>query len=116
MRYLTIVSLLALLAWSCEPQQEIGLLDSSTLKFYAITACGMETDLGAETPAEWADRMADFATNAGLTVLAYELQYEAQPIPEYPICGNCNRTGDVVHLTVPDEQESALRELGFVDL
>ena len=116
MRYLTLLSFLALLTWSCEPQEDLDLTNDTTLKFYAITICGSETDLGDESPAAWADRIADIVTGAGLTVLAYELDFEAQPVPEHPICGNCNRTGDIVKVTVPNEEETALRELGFVDL
>lgn len=115
MRKFLILAALLPFAFACE-RETTEVLDQSTLKFYAIVACGSETDLGDESPAEWAHRMADIAIGAGLDVLNHELGFEPQPVPDQPICGNCMRTGDVVRITVPLAQESPLRELGFVDL
>lgn len=105
---------LALIGFSCEKEVTTLPVQDITLKFYAIHACGLETDLQAETPAEWAERIKDLVEAEGIDVLNMELDFEEQSYPE-PICGNCMRSGDLVKFTILEEQEQELRDFGFVD-
>ena len=84
------------------------------LKFYAIQACGQITDIAfSDTPQSWFMRVKDLLEEDGIVLEESSLSYEIQE--HVGFCGNCERTGDVLAVSVTREFEQALRNLGFTD-
>jgi len=114
MRNLIGIFCLCVLAFACEKEEtSILLTDSVALQFHAIVICGSTYDLGNETAEEWAQRIVDLVTDDGITIISHELDFVEVENPGF--CGNCSHTGDILKVIAPEEDEEALRALGFVD-
>jgi hypothetical protein len=114
MRILIAVFTICLFSFSCE-KEDANILPVAQLELnlHAIAACGGEFDLGAETPEAWGQRLVDALTAEGITIYDFEVRFEAIEHPFF--CGNCAPTGDILSVQADTADESALRELGFVD-
>lgn len=114
MRNLIGILCLSFLAFACEKEETTILSpDSVALELHAIVACGSTTDLGSETAEEWGQRIIDLVSADGITIVSYELEFMEVENPGF--CGNCSHTGDILKVIAPEEDEEALRALGFVN-
>jgi hypothetical protein len=105
---------LCLLAFACEKQDTTILPpDSVALELHAIIACGSTYDLGNESAEGWGQRIVDLVAAEGITIISYELDFVE--VEHVGFCGNCSHTGDILKVTAPEEDEEALRALGFVN-
>jgi hypothetical protein len=112
MRNLIGVLCLSLLALACEKQETTILPpDSVALELHAIVICGSTYDLGDESAEDWGQRIVDLVTADGITIISYELDFVEVEHPGF--CGNCSRTGDILKVIAAEEDEDALRALGF---
>jgi hypothetical protein len=112
MRNLIGILCLSFLAFACEKEETILLSpDSVALEFRAIVACGSTYDLGNETAEEWGQRVVDLVTEDGITIISFELDFVEVENPGF--CGNCSRTGDILKVIAAEDDEDALRGLGF---
>ena len=114
MRNLFFILTLSLFFVSCEkeditvepfPAQQIE------LELHAIVACGGEFDIDGENPQTWGQRIVDAVSAQGLTIIAFEVNFQEVEHPGF--CGNCAPTGDILKVVAPEEEAEELRSLGF---
>lgn len=112
----TLISLLCLclLTLACE-KEDVTIFsvpqDQVALELHAIVACGGEFDRGDESAEEWAQRVVDAVSTAGLSIINFTVEFQEVENPGF--CGNCAPTGDILKVTAPREQEEELLALGF---
>ncbi|WP_367388142.1 hypothetical protein [Lewinella sp. LCG006] len=105
---------LCVLAFACEKEETTFLpTNGVALELHAIVICGSTYDIGNETAEEWGQRIVDLVSADGITIVSFELDYVEVENPGF--CGNCSRTGDILKVIAAEEDEEALRALGFVD-
>jgi hypothetical protein len=114
MRNLIGILCLSFLAFSCgkeemtiQPLPQTGI----ALELHAIVICGSTYDLGDESAEDWGQRIVDLVTADGITIISFELDFVE--VEHIGFCGNCSRTGDILKVIAAEEDEDALRALGF---
>jgi hypothetical protein len=116
MRNLIGILCLSFLAFACD-KEDVTILpappNSIALELHAIVICGSTYDLGDESAEDWGQRIVDLLSADGITILSFELDFEEVEHPGF--CGNCSRTGDILKVIATEEDEDALRALGFED-
>lgn len=84
------------------------------LRLDGISLCGNpDLDYVYDSPELWRTNILEFLKTQEFNVQDSRLDFEAQPIDDFPICGNCNFTGHMLFVRVPDEQQADLLTLGF---
>ena len=112
MRNLIGILCLAFLAFACEKEEATILPpDGIALELHAIVICGSTYDLGDESAEDWGQRIVDLVTADGITIVSFVLDFVE--IEHQGFCGNCSRTGDILKVIAAEEDENALRALGF---